>query len=59
MTEQEEKVFEAKAEKYFKSHRELPCGRNFLCFQTVSPESDKKYKENHSKIFPNSPGAEF
>lgn len=60
MTPQQEAAFEAKAERHFKSHPELPNGRNVWAWNRQhQPEADKKFKENFSKIFPNSPGAEY
>lgn len=61
MTRHEEAVFEAKAEKHFKSHRELPNGRDhrFNCAggYIKSPERHKIYNANFDKVFPNAPGA--
>lgn len=55
-----ERNFEAKAEKHFKSHRELPPGRNVWAWNREhQPEADRKYKENFDRIFPNAPGAGF
>lgn len=45
-------------EKFFSSHRELPNGRNFMCFNHEhDPEADQKYRDNFDSIFPNAPGA--
>lgn len=53
-----EAIFEKKAERHFKSHRELPSGRNFTCWnRDKDVEADRKYRENFDSIFPNSPGA--
>ena len=58
MTEREEAAFEAKADKHFKSHRELPKGRNFTCWnREKNTKGDKKYRNNFDAIFPNAPGA--
>ena len=58
MTEQEEARFEAQAERYFKSHRELPPGRNFTCWnREKNTKGDKKYRSNFDKVFPHAPGA--
>lgn len=59
MTEHEEAVFEAKAEKHFQSHRGMPNGRNFLAF--VERFHGGKVKENYDigmcRTFPNAPGS--
>ena len=57
MTRQEEIAFEKKAERHFKSHRELPNGRDYRFNKTYSKEEDRKFKANFDAIFPNSPGA--
>jgi hypothetical protein len=45
-------------EKHFRSHRDLPNGRNFRWWNAdQSPEADRKYRKNFDAIFPNSPGA--
>jgi len=56
MTEAEENVFEAKAEKHFRSHRELPNGRDYRFNHVHTKGEDKKFKENFDAIFPNAPG---
>lgn len=56
MTEAEENAFEAKAEKHFKSHRELPNGRDYRFNKSYSKKEDKKFKANFDAIFPNAPG---
>lgn len=57
MTPQEEARFEAQAEKQFRSHRELPNGRNFRCWnRDKDVVADRKYRENFDNIFPNAPG---
>jgi len=50
-TPQQEALFEAKAEKYFKSQRELIPGRNFLWNHMPEKDSLKKYRDNYDKIF--------
>lgn len=58
MTEQEERNFDKFEEKYFKSHPELPNGRNFTCWnREKNTKGDKLYKKNFDTIFPSSPGA--
>ena len=58
MTEQEERNFDKFEEKYFKSHPELPNGRNFMCWnREKNTKGDRKYKKNFDAIFPNAPGA--
>ena len=61
MTRAEEIAFEKKAEKHFKSQRELPNGRDFRWNQPHhhAIAGDKKFRENFDKIFPNSPGVGF
>lgn len=60
MTAQEEAVFDAKAEKHFKSHPELPNGRNVWAWNREhQPKADAKYKANFDSIFPNAPGADY
>lgn len=48
---------EAKIEKHFKSHPELPTGRDFKFNHTTYPGDNKRYREGFDAIFPNSPGA--
>lgn len=59
MTREEEAVFEAKAEKEFRSHRGAPNGRNFLAF--VERFHGGKVKENYDmgmcRTFPDAPGS--
>lgn len=58
MNAEQERAFEAKAEKHFKSHRDTPCGRNFVFWEHEETEENKKnYRKNFDKCFPNSPGA--
>lgn len=56
MTPQQEAAFEKKAERHFKSQRELPNGRDFRWNMTIDPTSEKKYRKNFDTIFPNAPG---
>lgn len=52
MTPAQEAAFEAKAEKHFRSHRELPSGRNFRCWnRDKDVEGDRRYRENYDRIF--------
>ena len=51
MTPAQEAAFEAKAEKHFKSHRELPPGRNFRCWNRVKDViGDQLYREKYDSI---------
>lgn len=59
MTRNEEIAFEKKAEKHFRSHRELPSGRDFRWNSEKDPEADNKYRTNFDTVFPNAPGAGF
>jgi len=60
LTAAQEAAFEKKAEKHFQSHRELPNGRNFTCWnRDKDVEADRRYRENFDAIFPNAPGAGF
>lgn len=61
LTKAQEAAFERRAEKHFKSHRELPNGRDFRWNQPhqYAVQGDKKFRENFDRIFPNSPGAGF
>jgi hypothetical protein len=48
----QEAAFERKAEKHFRSHRELPNGKNFRCWnRDADPEADKKYRDNYDATF--------
>lgn len=47
---------DAKIEKHFKSHPELPNGRDYRFNHTRNAEEDKKFRANFDGIFPNSPG---
>lgn len=54
MTPEQERVFDAKVEKHFKSHRELPNGKNFLYWnRDRDPVADQKYKDNYDATFRN------
>jgi hypothetical protein len=59
MTAQEEKVFEDKAERYFKGQRELPPGRDFRwnTFRFNEKRDIENYRANYDRIFPQAPGA--
>ena len=59
MTEHEERVFEAKAEKHFQSHRDAPNGRNFLAFQMRFHGGNVKdsYNIGMCRTFPDAPGS--
>ena len=50
---------EAKIEKHFRSHPELPSGRDFRFNRERDPIADKKFKENFDRIFKSSPGYGF
>ena len=52
LTAAEEAAFDRKAEKHFKSHRELPSGRNFRCWnRNKDVEGDRKYLANYDAKF--------
>ena len=52
MTPQQEAVIEHKIEKHFRSHRELPNGRNFTCWNRERDvEADRKYLANYDQVF--------
>ena len=59
MTEAQERNFEVKAERMLAGKRELPNGRNFLCFVLrFRDENDmKNYRKNFDKVFKDAPGA--
>ena len=59
MTRHEEAVFEAKAERHFRSHRELPRGRDFRwnTFRFNNEADLAHYRHNFDRIFPSAPGA--
>jgi len=55
-----ERALDAKIERSFRSHPEMPNGRNFRCWnRDKDAEADKKYLANFDRIFPNSPGSGF
>jgi hypothetical protein len=56
MSKAQEAQFNRDAEKHFKSHPELPNGRDFRFNSEFDPEADSKYRNNFDRIFPNSPG---
>lgn len=51
-----EAVWERKADNYFKSHRELPPGRDFRWNMEIDKSAEKTYRENFDEIFPDAPG---
>lgn len=51
-----EAAWERKAEKYFKSHRELPTGRDFRWNMEKDVTAERKFRNNFDKIFPDAPG---
>jgi hypothetical protein len=59
MTPQEERMWDKKIEKSFRSQQELPNGRNFRYWnhERDTTPADDKYKQNFDSIFPNAPGA--
>lgn len=58
MSAAQEAVFEARAERHFRSHPELPNGRNVWAWNREhQPKADRKYKANFDTIFPDAPGA--
>ena len=45
-------------EKFFRSHRDTPTGRNFVYWNGVETAQDRQnYRDNFDSIFPNAPGA--
>jgi len=55
-----ERSTDAQIERHFKSHKELPPGKNFMCWNKQhDPPAEKKYRDNFDKIFPRSPGHGF
>jgi len=54
-----EKATDAKIEKHFSSHPELPNGRDFRFNSERDPKADKKYRNNFDSVFPNAPGVGF
>lgn len=51
-----EAVWEQKADKWFKSHRELPTGRDFRWNMKIDKRSERKFRKNFDQIFPDAPG---
>lgn len=58
MFESEERAFEMKAAKMLRGQRELPVGRNFMCFRFHAEDEEdlQNYRDNFDKAFPRSPG---
>ena len=53
-----ERATDAQIERHFKSHPELPNGRNFHVWGGDNdPKAEENYRKNFDSIFPNSPGA--
>jgi len=51
MTATQEVAFDRKAEKHFRSHRELPPGRNFRCWNREKDVTgDAAYRQNYDQI---------
>ena len=51
MTPMQEAAFDKKVEKHFASHRELPPGRNFRCWNREKDVAgDAAYRENYDLI---------
>ena len=51
MTPHQEATLDAKIEKHFRSHRELPNGRNFRCWnRNADPEGDTNFRSNYDQI---------
>lgn len=59
LTKETEAQFERDSEKHFRSHPELPNGRDFRFNRAFSSRADKKYRSNFDSVFPNSPGAKL
>ena len=58
MTPADEANFERNEEKYFRSHRDTPSGRNFACWDHVENKSTiRNYRNGMDRLFPNAPGA--
>mgnify|MGYP001556254212 CR=1 FL=1 len=65
MTPAEEKAFEKKAERHFKSQREIPNGRDYRwnSYRFSQHEmdngktADENFRDNFDSVFPNAPGA--
>lgn len=55
-----ERALDAKLEKSFRSHRDVPNRRNFHTWNHQFDKAEEEaYRDNFDRIFPNSPGAEF
>jgi len=51
MTAAQERAFDVKAEKHFRSHREFPPGRNFRCWNREKDvQGDEAYRQNYDQI---------
>ncbi len=51
MTAAEERAFDIKAERHFHSHRELPPGRSFRCWNREKDiQGDEAYRQNYDSI---------
>jgi hypothetical protein len=59
MTPQQEHAFEVKADKHFKSHRELPPGRDYRwnVERFRSDVANVHFDRNYDRTFPGSPGS--
>jgi hypothetical protein len=51
-----EAAWDRKVEKYFKSHRELPTGRDFRWNMERDRNAERRYRMNFDQIFPDAPG---
>ncbi len=47
---------EAQIDKHWRSHPELPNGRDFRFNQTFDKKANHKFQQNFDAIFPNAPG---
>jgi t-SNARE complex subunit (syntaxin) len=60
MTENEERIFEVKAEKMLAGQRELPNSRDFRCFkERYRADNTDDFRKQYDQIFPNAPGADL
>lgn len=52
-------TFKKKREKHFRSHRELPPGRDYRwnVMRYITKKERDAYRKNYDSIFPNAPGA--
>jgi len=57
VTPEQERKHAKYEEKFFKSHRELPTGRDFRWNMQIDPKADDVYRKNFDSIFPSAPGA--